>query len=93
MSDDRYEIFKQNFLANVKYFEDTGKYHVLNEHADTTPEEYQAMGGHLEPEVRQFVFHEKEAHRKRHIILTVFCSIPFHCKRTTGQDCPVTCWE
>lgn len=38
--DERFQIFKGNFLATLKAYETTGKYHALNKYADMTPEEY-----------------------------------------------------
>lgn len=43
LSEERYTIFKQNFLDNMKYYEQTGNYYVLNEYADMTPEEFGSM--------------------------------------------------
>lgn len=43
LSEARYAIFKQNFLANMKYYEQTGKYYVLNEYADMMPEEFESV--------------------------------------------------
>jgi hypothetical protein len=39
-SEKRFEIFKGNFLDNLKKYEKTGRYSALNKFADMTPEEY-----------------------------------------------------
>jgi len=39
----RYETFKANFLQNMKHYEETGDFYQLNEYADMTIQEYQAM--------------------------------------------------
>jgi hypothetical protein len=39
----RYETFKANFLQNMKYYEQTGDFYQLNQYADLTHDEYQAL--------------------------------------------------
>lgn len=43
MSEERFEVFKENFLTNMKHYQETGDYHVLNEFADMTLEEFEQV--------------------------------------------------
>lgn len=58
--DDRYEIFKGNFLATLKAYEATGEYHALNKYADLTEEEYKQAPAPVD-EVDAYVRSEYEA--------------------------------
>lgn len=46
---ERFSIFKENFLANMKHYQETGDYYVLNEYADMTDKEYDSSVGTASP--------------------------------------------
>jgi len=58
--DERYIIFKKNFMATLEAFEKTGQYSALNQYADLTEEEYKKAPAPLD-EVEAYVRSEYEA--------------------------------
>jgi hypothetical protein len=64
--DDRFIVFKKNFLATLETFETTGKYHALNRFADLTPEEYKLEIQEEEAEMDAYVRSEYKAWREQY---------------------------
>ena len=64
--EDRFLVFKKNFLATLDTFETTGKYHALNRFADLTPEEYKLELKEEEAEVDAYVRSEYKAWREQY---------------------------
>lgn len=66
VDEDRFEIFKQNFLSTLETFETTGKYHALNKFADLTPDEYKLEKKQEEAEMDAYIRSEYNAWREQY---------------------------
>ena len=64
--EDRFLVFKKNFLATLDTFETTGKYHALNRFADLTPEEYKLELKEEEAEMDAYIRSEYNAWREQY---------------------------
>jgi hypothetical protein len=64
--EDRFLVFKKNFLATLETFENTGKYHALNRFADLTPEEYKLEMKEEEAEMDAYIRSEYKAWREQY---------------------------
>ena len=59
-NDERYEIFKSNFLETLRKYESSGQYHALNKYADMTPDEFKRQPAPMD-EVDAYVRSEYKA--------------------------------
>lgn len=79
---DSYTTFRDNFLQNMKHYEDTGDFYRLNEYADMTKDEYDAMVMKMmmmppssELEAEDDVSYSSAARQVTNIILSFSCTI------------------
>ena len=71
MTDNRFKIFKDNYIRQWQTDRVTGEYHFLNEHGDLTPEEYAQIsgGGAQQPQATAFAPPQPPAAAKPQVVV------------------------
>jgi Cathepsin propeptide inhibitor domain (I29) len=67
----KYQTFKDNFLQNMKHYEQTGDFYQLNQFADLTLEEYQAAATTGDQDVRP-----RHPHRRFQVPVIILTFLP-----------------